>query len=168
MNNVELFITGEPKGQPRPRAFARKMGSKYVARMYDSDIADDWKKAVTIGVLSAIPQAYASDDHPFDVVLRFSLPRPQYMRSTSGAIKERYRDTIPITKPDVDNLAKLVLDCITKSGRLWRDDSQVASLYVEKRYVGTSHPGITEENTGVRISIAASPQCIGSTLESQR
>ena len=35
-------------------------------------------------------------------------------------------------KPDVDNLAKLILDQITRSGNVWRDDSQVVSLTVHK------------------------------------
>lgn len=38
------------------------------------------------------------------------------------------------TRPDVDNLAKLVLDAMTASGRFWRDDGQVARLEVKKRH----------------------------------
>jgi hypothetical protein len=30
---MNTFIFGDPKGQPRTRAFARKMGAKHVARM---------------------------------------------------------------------------------------------------------------------------------------
>lgn len=37
MSPLAFRITGEPKGQPRPRAFARKMGNVHVARFYDSD-----------------------------------------------------------------------------------------------------------------------------------
>ena len=34
-------------------------------------------------------------------------------------------------KPDLDNLAKLMLDAMTKAG-FWRDDSQIAILVLEK------------------------------------
>ena len=37
-----------------------------------------------------------------------------------------------MTRPDLDNLTKLVLD--SANGILWVDDGQVARLEVEKRY----------------------------------
>lgn len=39
---------------------------------------------------------------------------------------------LPIGKPDLDNIAKLVLDAL--NGILWRDDSQVVSLTIIKQY----------------------------------
>ena len=36
-----------------------------------------------------------------------------------------------ITKPDVDNLAKLILDAMTKAG-YWHDDNQVCDLRITK------------------------------------
>ena len=44
-----------------------------------------------------------------------------------------------ITKPDVDNLQKLLMDCMTAEG-FWGDDAQVASLVVEKFWAQV--PGI--------------------------
>ena len=38
-----------------------------------------------------------------------------------------------ITKPDTDNLQKLLKDCMTQCG-FWKDDAQVASEAVEKRW----------------------------------
>jgi len=38
-----------------------------------------------------------------------------------------------IKKPDVDNLAKNLLDCMTKT-RFWTDDNLVYSLDIRKRY----------------------------------
>lgn len=43
------------------------------------------------------------------------------------------------TKPDTDNLQKLLKDCMTKCG-FWKDDALVASEIIEKFYA--SHPGI--------------------------
>ena len=37
------------------------------------------------------------------------------------------------TKPDTDNLQKLLKDCMTKCG-YWNDDAQVVSEHVEKRW----------------------------------
>ena len=44
------------------------------------------------------------------------------------------------TKPDTDNLQKLLKDCMTQMG-FWRDDAQVVRETVEKRWVEHS-PGI--------------------------
>ncbi len=38
-----------------------------------------------------------------------------------------------ITRPDTDNLQKLLKDCMTKAG-FWKDDAQVVSERVEKRW----------------------------------
>lgn len=43
------------------------------------------------------------------------------------------------TKPDTDNLIKLLKDCMTKA-RFWKDDAQVASEITEKFY--GPEPGI--------------------------
>ncbi len=40
----------------------------------------------------------------------------------------------PISKPDRDNLEKLVLDAFTRSGRWWRDDSQIVDGRSRKVY----------------------------------
>lgn len=43
------------------------------------------------------------------------------------------------TKPDVDNMVKLLHDCMTKCG-FWKDDSEISSMIVEKFW--SSVPGI--------------------------
>ena len=37
-------------------------------------------------------------------------------------------------KPDLDNLAKAVLDALTASGCFWNDDGQVSRLLLDKTY----------------------------------
>lgn len=49
-----------------------------------------------------------------------------------------------ITKPDTDNLQKLLKDCMTKCG-FWKDDAQVVKENVEKRW--------SDEPTGIYIEI---------------
>ena len=131
MNTLTFQVTGEPKGQPRPRAFARKMGNVHVARFYDSDVADAWKRAVQIVVLDAsIVHKWPLTLGPVAISMCFFLPRP---KSHFGAKGLKPRAPVHHSgKPDADNLAKLVMDQITRSGRIWRDDSQVVSLTVHK------------------------------------
>lgn len=44
-----------------------------------------------------------------------------------------------ITKPDIDNLQKALLDCMTKL-KFWKDDAQICSLIAEKFW--SDVPGI--------------------------
>ena len=49
-----------------------------------------------------------------------------------------------ITKPDTDNLQKMLKDCMTRVG-FWNDDAQVVSERVQKRW--------SAEPTGIYIEI---------------
>ena len=132
--DLRFWIPGDPKGQPRPRAFARRMGAKFVARMYDSDAADVWKAAVDAQLVE-IARTHSLE--PFagrcSAILQFYFQRPKSHLRTSGSVK----DSAPgphTSKPDLDNLAKLVLDRITRNGRFWGDDAQVDMLAIGKEW----------------------------------
>ena len=145
---MTTFIYGDPKGQPRARAFARKMGSKHVARMYDSDVADAWKRAVDLGIERELKAAGGVLDPvgAFEVKLTFFFRRPKSHYGKGGHVKAS-APICHVSKPDADNLAKLVLDRITRGGRIWRDDSQVAKLHVEKYWA------ITDARIGVYVIV---------------
>jgi len=150
MSTLTFQVTGEPKGQPRPRAFARKMGNVHVARFYDSDVADAWKRQVALAVMQAVNVSkWALTEAPVAVELRFAMPRP---KSHTGA--KGMKPSAPqfhAGKPDVDNLAKLVLDQITKNGRIWRDDSQVVSLRCDKFWALGNEQGCSVMITTIEL-----------------
>ena len=51
-----------------------------------------------------------------------------------------------ITRPDTDNLQKMLKDCMTKVG-FWNDDAQVVREVVEKRWIDDDFSGIDIEIT---------------------
>jgi Holliday junction resolvase RusA-like endonuclease len=116
------------------------MGNVHVARFYDSDVADEWKRAVQIVVLDAsIVHKWPLTLGPVAISMCFSLPRPKSHFGAKGL-----KTSAPVHhsgKPDADNLAKLVMDQITKSGRVWRDDSQVVSLTAHKIWASGNESG---------------------------
>lgn len=135
---VKFTVQGDPKGQPRPRAFARRMGARYVARVYDSDVADQWKAAVDSAVVvAAIENKLKQTKGPIRAALLFSFARPKSHFTLRGVIKSAMIHD-HICKPDCDNLAKLVLDRITRHGAFWRDDSQVVHLTITKQWAPDS------------------------------
>lgn len=130
--SCEFLVGGLPKGQPRPRAFARKMGDKFVARVFDAGTAEEWKGQVALAATKHRPAEPFQD--AVQVRLYFLFPRPRSHFKTDG---KRLKDSAPeryTKKPDADNLAKAVLDAITQLGGFWKDDAQVTRLVVTKNY----------------------------------
>jgi Holliday junction resolvase RusA-like endonuclease len=124
------------------------MGATHVARMYDSDVADAWKRAVDQAIVKAYSEHKpAFEDHkPFEVVATFWMRRPKSHFNAGGFVKLN----APIRhaqKPDADNLVKLVLDRITRLELIWRDDSQVAYLTVAKYWSDK------DENVGCNLTL---------------
>jgi Holliday junction resolvase RusA-like endonuclease len=126
--------------------------------MYDPGTADEWKETVYFGLRTALR---TFGDQPllgaFKVSMRFAMPRPKSHFGAKGlkASAPRYH----FGKPDIDNLTKLVLDVITKDGRVWRDDSQVVTLLAYKEYAKA------EEKPGAWISIASQDEPLSTGKE---
>lgn len=118
---IRRFVYGIPKGQPRPRAFSR--GG--VARVYDPGTAEGWKGQIAIAFKDAKPA------QPFEGELRLSIeflfPRPKSLsrkKDPEGLLRH-------VSKPDVDNAAKAVMDALQTLG-FFRDDCQVVDLWARK------------------------------------
>lgn len=114
---------GDPKGQPRPRAFAR--GGR--ASVYNPATAEGWKGFIALAARNHLPPSPL--DCPVRVDVSFFFARPARLlrkRDPDGPI-------LHTAKPDRDNLDKAVLDCLTSIG-MWRDDALVCSGLIEKHY----------------------------------
>jgi len=114
-----IQVYGMPVAQGRPRAFKTPRGR---VRVYDPSTSRDWKRTVQAQVILA----WKPRDPlvgPLQLALVFSLPRPKTLPK---------RIVQHTKRPDVDNLAKAILDAVR--GILFRDDSAIVSLTVIKRY----------------------------------
>ena len=129
-------VDGIPKGQPRPKAFKR--GDH--AGVYDPGTASEWKARICEAGREHRPAV------PIEcavcVTMRFKMPRPKRLKPG------RYEPCI--TRPDVDNLVKAVLDALTEDG-WWRDDAQVVRIYVSKDY----HIAATRSGMSIQIYTTA-------------
>lgn len=124
MTSTIFFVPGEPKPQPRARATVR--GGH--ARMYNPSTADAWKTAVRVAASEAGLMGEALDC-PIKLELQFQFQRP-----TSHSTKAGIKPSSPqyhTQRPDLDNLAKAVMDALTDVG-VWEDDDQVFDLRVTK------------------------------------
>lgn len=133
--HVSFFVAGEPKGQPRPRAFAMKLGNgKYSARVFDAGTAEGWKSCIAAEALQHRPMTELGGALEVGLAFVFQRPQAHYRRKATLRILKADAPTHVTAKPDADNLAKAVLDALTQIGGFWRDDAQVARLFVEKSY----------------------------------
>lgn len=130
-------VVGTPKGQPRPRAFAR---AGHI-RMYDPGTAEGWKSAIADAAQDHIPPEPITAAVALSIALVFPRPKSHYR---TGKHANKRKDSAPFwvaTKPDIDNCAKAVMDALTEL-RFWRDDALVVKLTITQRYQGNIHrPG---------------------------
>ena len=69
--------------------------------------------------------------------MQFHMPRPKSHYRT-GKYSHLLKDNIPIyhtSRPDIDNLIKFYLDCMT--GLYWKDDADIYDVHATKVYSDT-------------------------------
>lgn len=123
---IKLTILGEPKAQKRHRHV--KMGN--FVRQYDPSASDK-------GDFLSIIQKNAPAE-PFKTPLSvaiffyFSRPKSHFKTGKNSHILKDGASIWHTSKPDVDNLAKFVLDSMNKV--YWKDDSYICSCRIVKHY----------------------------------
>lgn len=136
----ELTVT--VAGKPAPQ------GSKARGRnggLYDmSKGLESWRRAVALTVRNALSHdALAGMEHwpagartgPVAATVVFLLARPadHYRTGAHAGVVKSSAPLHPATRPDVDKLARAVLDGLTMSGAI-KDDGQVVTLSAVKAY----------------------------------
>lgn len=123
---IHLTILGEPKAQKRHR----HVSMKGFTRQYDPSAPD---KADFLAVVQN-----NAPDKPLDCPIRleasffFSRPKSHYKTGKNSHIMKDNAPVWHLSKPDSDNLYKLVSDALNKI--FWRDDSLLCDVLIKKQY----------------------------------
>jgi Holliday junction resolvase RusA-like endonuclease len=130
---VTFTIAGEPVPQPRPRVSTRGgFARAYVPKEHP---VHAYRQSLAAAARAA---GLGETGEPLNVVIDAVFARPKSHLTKTGV-----KPTAPrLPRPDVDNLAKAVLDALQD---VIGDDTNVARLVVEKSYG-------QEARTTVRIS----------------
>ena len=118
---ISFFVAGDPVGKARARV--TRHGTYTPKKTVDAERGIAWagKKA-----LAGQPRI----EGPVKLMVTARFPYPQ-----SWPKKRRDAAFWHMTKPDWDNLGKIVSDAL--NGVLWKDDCQVASVTVNKHYTNS-------------------------------
>lgn len=118
--SVTFFVAGIPVPQGSKTAYV--VGKRAVLTDANKATLKPWRAEVTrVARASWLDRAQLLGV-PVHVRAVFVFERPKSVK----------RDA-PSVKPDVDKLARALLDAVTDAG-VWKDDSQVTDLHVEKVY----------------------------------
>jgi Holliday junction resolvase RusA-like endonuclease len=130
-HNYFFVVSGEPFGKKRPRA--------RVIAGHASIHNDPANENYELKVINAFRQAYPNltnelgfgeDDYlQATITAYYSIPKSMSKKKRLLALDGTIR---PTKKPDVDNIAKSILDALNSV--LYKDDSQVVRLVVGKHY----------------------------------
>ena len=131
--SITFTVAGEPVPQPRPRVSTR--GGFARAYVPKDHAVHAYRQSLASAARAA---GLAETGEPLNVVIDAVFARPKSHLRKSGVKADAPR----LPRPDVDNLAKAVLDALQD---VMGDDTHVARLVVEKSYG-------TEARTTVRIS----------------
>lgn len=139
---VELFVVGDPRPMGSKTAFVIPGTNRAV--MTDGSSAKPAVKRLKAWKASVCDEALrVAQEGTFDGGLRvhitFALLRPAGHLSKKTGAPTPSAPRWPEVKPDVDKLARQVLDCLTQGG-LIRDDSRVVELVARKVYAEPGKP----------------------------
>lgn len=131
---IEFKVEGRPVPQPRPRVYRTATGK---SKAVNSRQSINYKRIVKYAALSEMnKQRLSMTDRPLAMRLTFVFTPPKsYTKKKLEAVKS---GELRYTKlPDADNLAKSVMDSLNNI--IYKDDSQIVELTVNKEYGHTDH-----------------------------
>lgn len=126
----------EVRGQPAPQGSKRpvRLGNGKIGMAEASKAVGPWREAVRAET-QQVMAGWPPFGGPVYVSLKFTV-----LRAKSHYRTGRYTSQLkpgaakwPASQPDLDKLARAVLDGLTAGGA-WKDDSQVVVLAAEKCY----------------------------------
>lgn len=115
-----VIVEGKIKGKDRPRFFRGHAVTPEATREYEKLVKNSY--IMQDGRLLETPVKV-------NITIFHKVPK-----STSEKVLQEIREGIkqPVKKPDIDNVAKIILDSL--NGVAFKDDTQVVKLSLMKKY----------------------------------
>jgi Holliday junction resolvase RusA-like endonuclease len=149
---ITFTVRGIPAPQGSKRAFRNKHSGR-IQQVESSKRVAPWRSDVRDAADHAIDAwtDAGNGQHvlwelltgPVAIELAFRWPRPKghFGTGRNAGVLKTSAPSWPAGPPDVDKLARAVLDALT--GLVFADDAQVVDLGLRKRYADGEPPGVT-------------------------
>ena len=119
-----IRIPGKIQGKGRPRFYGHHAVTPENTVNYEAKIAEAYKASIKSG-----EDTYHEGPVHIFIVVDFAIPESYSKKKKSQCC---LGVLLPTKKPDIDNVAKVVLDAL--NGVAYKDDTQVVSLQVVKSW----------------------------------
>ena len=126
MNEITFVVNGDPIGKMRHRSMVLPNG---MIHNYNSKKNTSYEKLVAREYKRHCGDIYFVGDLGVGITAYFGVPKSWSKKKREQALNDEIR---PQTKPDCDNISKIILDSLNKVA--FDDDKQVTNLMVHKRY----------------------------------
>lgn len=138
---VDFFVAGTPKPQGSKRGFVHPATKRVILTEASGAALKDWRHDVKLTAISRMSsKTMIVAPTAVRMAVEFVLPRPVSLPKTK-------RTPLAVKKPDTDKLLRAIGDALT--GVVYADDSQIVSLYADKRIAELG------EQPGARITVQA-------------
>lgn len=123
----EFEIPGEIVGKARPRmnTYTGKAYTPTKTKNYEYQVKQ-WFKFTHPGFETILSSVRLT------ILAYFEIPKSTSKKKREQMLRNEIR---PTKKPDIDNITKIILDALNKF--VYKDDTQVVSLIVDKYYAET-------------------------------
>ena len=119
-------VLGQPMGKQRPKFTT--MG-RYV-KVYTPQQTINYETQIKLSYQQQCKEYFGKEPIKVHIKAYFKIPKSYSFKKKLQCIDGKIR---PTTKPDVDNVAKAVLDAL-QNGVAFENDTQVVELSIEKWY----------------------------------
>lgn len=120
---IRFVVYGEPVGKARPRFNTRTKTA------YTPSKTSEYEKEVAMAYKTAGGNKKFDGAVSLDINAYFAIPKSTSKKRVEQILKQDIR---PTKKPDIDNIAKIILDGL--NGIAYQDDKQIVSVRVNKFY----------------------------------
>lgn len=129
---MEFIVEGKPQGKARARTFY----NKNIGRMQSitPEQTKDYESLIRWSYKAAGGQYLNDSNVEISIAACYEIPKSYSKAKRQAALSGELR---PTTKPDVDNIIKVVLDAL--NGVAYYDDKQVVYVSCEKHYSDHGH-----------------------------
>lgn len=133
---MEFIVLGKPQSKARARTFYDHRVGKM--RSVTPEKTKSYEDLIRWSYNSAGGEYYAEKTLEIDIKAYYPIPKSFSKKKAGNAESGELR---PVTKPDCDNVIKVVLDAL--NGVAYHDDKQVVCVSCNKYYARTGYLHIT-------------------------